>query len=202
MPNKTLFTILYVSLLSLAFQTSNAQWGGFGGRGGRGNQTTPLVAANDKDGNGWLDKQERDSVRRPSDNQTSVTYNPMLKPEDVKWYTADEPLYDIQTLRTIFLEFENQDWEAELEYFFHTDVEVPAKMIVDGKTYENVGVRFRGNSSYSSADTGWKRPLNISMDFIENKQYLFGYRTLNLMNSHNDASFLRQVLYNQIAEST
>jgi hypothetical protein len=35
-------------------------------------------------------------------------------------------------LRTLFLEFENADWEKELSDFHGTDVEVPAKLIVDG----------------------------------------------------------------------
>ncbi|MFC1781608.1 PDZ domain-containing protein, partial [Planctomycetota bacterium] len=61
-----------------------------GGRGmGRGgsNRTTDFVKNYDKDGNGWLDTEERNSARRPSGNQTSVTYNPMLTPSDVTWYS-------------------------------------------------------------------------------------------------------------------
>ena len=33
-------------------------------------------------------------------------------------------------LRTLFLEFESADWEKELADFYHTDVEVPAKLTV------------------------------------------------------------------------
>jgi ribosome-binding ATPase YchF (GTP1/OBG family) len=65
----------------------------------------------------------------------------------VKSY-PDAPLYDPKTLRTIFFEFENADWEKELADFNNTDVEVPAKLTVDGKIYPNVGVHFRGASSF------------------------------------------------------
>ena len=58
------------------------------------------------------------------------------------------PLYDPATLRTIFLEFENADWEQELADFHNTDVDVPATLTVDGKTYQDVGVHFRGMSSF------------------------------------------------------
>ena len=51
-----------------------------------------------------------------------------LKPADVKSYTT-EPLYDPRVLRTIFLQFENADWEQELAAFNNTDVEVPAVVI-------------------------------------------------------------------------
>lgn len=121
-----------------------------------------------------------------------------LTPSDVKAY-ADAPLYDAKTLRTFFLEFEDSDWERELADFYHTDVEVPAKLTVDGKTYSDVGVHFRGTSSYMMAGEGRKRSLNLSMDYVHDAQNLYGYRTLNLLNSQADPTFLRTVLYNHIA---
>ena len=72
-----------------------------------------------------------------------------LAPTDVKPAAAAD-LFDAKTLRTLFLDFDNSDWEAELEAFHSTDVDVPAKLTVDGKTYSGVGIRFRGMSSYMS----------------------------------------------------
>jgi spore coat protein CotH len=116
----------------------------------------------------------------------------------VKSY-PNAPLYDAAVLRTLFLEFENKDWEAELADFKGTDVEVPATLSVDGKKYPNVGVHFRGMSSYMMVGAGSKRSLNLSMDFVNSKQRLYGHKTLNLLNSHEDASFLSTVLYSHIA---
>jgi spore coat protein CotH len=110
-------------------------------------------------------------------------------------------LYEPTVLRTFFLEFEDKDWEAELADFYHTDVEVPATLIVDGKKYPNVGVRFRGASSFFGVSAGSKRSFNVSLDFVNKKQRLYGYKTLNLLNSHDDPSFLSTVLYSQIARS-
>jgi len=62
-----------------------------------------------------------------------------------------------------------------------------------------VGVRFRGNTSYSMVSAGLKRPLNLTIDYVNDDQRLLGYRTLNLHNSHTDPSFLRTVLYQYIA---
>ncbi|MBC8003143.1 MAG: CotH kinase family protein [Opitutaceae bacterium] len=109
------------------------------------------------------------------------------------------PLFDPETLRTAFLEFENADWEKELADFYNTDVEVPAKLTVDGKTYPDVGVHFRGASSYFTVREGLKHSLSISMDFVKEDQRLGGYRTLNLLNSHGDPTYLRAVLYYQVA---
>jgi spore coat protein CotH len=102
-------------------------------------------------------------------------------------------------LRTLFLEFENPDWEAEMADFNNTDVEVPATLRVDGKVYKGVGVHFRGASSFMMVPAGRKRSLNLSMDFINPDQRLYGYKTLNLLNAHGDPTFLRTVMYLDIA---
>jgi spore coat protein CotH len=121
-----------------------------------------------------------------------------VSPSDVPSH-AGKPLYDTGVLRTWFLTFESPDWEKELEAFHDTDVEVPARLMVDGKTYEDVGVRFRGMSSYGMVGPGQKRSLNLSLDAFKEGQAIDGFRTLNLLNSHEDPSFLRAVLYCEVA---
>jgi spore coat protein CotH len=83
--------------------------------------------------------------------------------------------------------------------FKNTDIDVPATLIVDGKTYPNVGVSFRGASSFGMVPAGSKRSLNLSMDHADSKQRLLGYKTLNLLNSNGDPTFLSSVLYSLIA---
>ena len=123
---------------------------------------------------------------------------PQVSPSQVKMYGA-EPFYDPSVLRTFFFEFENADWETELADFYNTDVEVPATLTVDGQVFRDVGMRFRGNSSYFIVPAGRKRSFNVSLDFVHENQNLGGYRTFNLLNANQDPSFLRSVLYNHIA---
>ena len=123
---------------------------------------------------------------------------PKVSPADV----ANQPstdLYDPAVLRVLFLDFEDKDWEAELADFYRSDVEVPATLTVDGKTYRDVGVHFRGMSSYFTVSPGYKRSLNLSLDFVDPKQTLMGAKTLNLLNAHEDPSYLSSVLYSHIA---
>ncbi len=150
--------------------------GGFGGPGGPG-------------GPGFRGRNENREPPRPG---------PKLSPAEVESF-PEATLYAMKTLRTFFLEFENADWEKELADFHGTDVEVPAKLVVDGKTYPDVGVHFRGMSSFMMVGEGRKRSLNLSLDFVNEEQRIGGYRTLNLLNSHEDPTFLRAVLYCQIA---
>lgn len=72
-------------------------------------------------------------------------------------------------------------------------------MIVDGKTYENVGVGFRGASSFFMVGAGSKRSLNISMDLVKSDQKLLGYKSLNFLNSNGDGTLMRSVLYSHVA---
>ncbi|MBC7815419.1 MAG: CotH kinase family protein [Planctomycetaceae bacterium] len=122
---------------------------------------------------------------------------PRVSPDEIT--PIDAPLYDPQILRTIFIDFDHKDWEAELADFNNTDVEVPATLTVDGKKYPNVGVHFRGMSSYMMIPAGSKRSLSLSLDFVDSKQRLYGYKSLNLLNAHEDDSFLNTVLYSDIA---
>ncbi len=108
-------------------------------------------------------------------------------------------LYDISVLRTIFIDFENEDWESELEDFHGTDVDVAATVTVDGKSYPNCGIHFRGMSSYGMVPAGYKRSLNVSMDMVDEDQRLLGYKTLNLLNGNGDESMMSTVLYSHIA---
>ena len=109
----------------------------------------------------------------------------------------DKALYDASILRTIFIEFPGEDWETELADFYRTDVEMPVDMTVDGETYKGVGVQFRGNSSFFGVSAGQKRSFNIRMEYGDHKG-LYGYKTLNLLNSHADPSFLRHVLFDHV----
>ncbi len=123
---------------------------------------------------------------------------PPIKPADLP-SGGSAGLYDLTTLRTIFLRFENTEWERELADFNNTDVDVPASLTLDGVTYRDVGVHFRGMSSFMMVPDGSKRSLNLSIDYVHETQRLLGYRTLNLLNANGDPTFLRQVLYTEIA---
>ena len=113
--------------------------------------------------------------------------------------SADEPFYDVKVLRTIFIQFPAPNWEALLEPNYRRDVDVPAVVTIDGRTYRDVGVRFRGNSSYRMVPSGFKRSLNLSLDAVHADQAVGGYNTLNLLNANGDPTFVRTILYSEIA---
>ncbi|MGE0446757.1 MAG: CotH kinase family protein [Vicinamibacterales bacterium] len=194
-----------VAIVALATATGGAQFGGFG----FGRPEQKIVEQFDRDNDGRLNAVERRAARNYLEGQrgrgrrnffpANVSNGARVVPADIKPPYPATPLYDMATLRTIFIDFPGVDWEDELETFYNTDVEVPASVIVDGKTYDQVGIHFRGNSSYRQVPAGYKRSLNLSFDFVHGKQDLRGYRTLNLLNSHEDPTFLRTALSQEIA---
>lgn len=130
-------------------------------------------------------------------NMPEATQGPTIQKSSVKPVEGD--LYDLSILRTVFIDFESDDWEKELEDFHNTDVDVPATLTVDGKSYANCGIRFRGASSYGHVSSGYKRSFNVSVDMAEDSQRVLGYKTLNLLNGHGDSSLMSTVLYSHVA---
>ncbi len=192
------------------------QGGGPPGFGGS-REERKLVKQFDTNGDKWLNAEERKRAReflvkekasggnrqrgfgpRPMQRGEPAQPGAKISPADVKSY-ADTPLYASNVVRTLFIDFEEADWEKELADFHGTDVDVPAKLTVDGKTLRHVGVHFRGMSSHMMVGEGSKRSFNVSIDYVHDKQNLLGYRTLNLLNSHEDPSFLRSILFYQVA---
>jgi hypothetical protein len=123
---------------------------------------------------------------------------PKLTPADVQ-NCGPAPLYASNVLRTIFLEFENPNWETELADFKGSDVLLPARVTVDGRIYPDVGVHFRGTSSYATVGAGRKRSLTLAMDFVHGDQRLHGCSTLHLLNASGDPTLLRTVLFLHVA---
>ena len=182
---------------------------GFGG-GRRGPRPAEkLVNQFDKNEDGKLTGAERQTAldARGGGNVTLLNESSLKEgvQNDARASLASVPegsptLYDSQTLRTLYLRFHHEDWYEQMNAFYRTDIEVPADMVVDGQIYSEVGVHFRGTSSYFTVDSE-KKSFNIAVDYAEDGQRLYGYKTLNLLNGHVDASFLREVLFNQISRA-
>ena len=106
----------------------------------------------------------------------------------------DSDLYDTGTLRTLHLEFAQANWWDLLEANYDSGVDIPAQLTVDGVLYPDVGVHFKGNSSYALTGSSEKKSFSISMDAFVEDQDLLGYDSLNLNNCFMDPTFMRETL--------
>jgi hypothetical protein len=104
-------------------------------------------------------------------------------------------LYDEGVMPILELRFSQSNWYTLLTNNYQSKTDLAATLTVDGVVYEGVGVRFRGNTSYQMVQNSQKKSFNISIDHTLPGQRLMGYKTLNLLNCNNDATFMREVLY-------
>lgn len=77
-----------------------------------------------------------------------------------------------------------------VEKYIHADI------IIDQDTITNVGVRFRGNSSYNHPGT--KKPVQLDFNEFVSGQKYDGMKKLNLSNGYLDPSQIREKLFMDI----
>jgi hypothetical protein len=122
-----------------------------------------------------------------------------FSPAEHMLHTGGQPstgLYEKPVIRTIDLYFSQPNYWTLLQQNYQSKTNLAATMVVDGVTYDSVGVRFKGNTSYTQVPAGsQKRSFNIQTDHVHAAQDLMGYETLNLNNGFQDASFLREVIF-------
>ncbi len=112
-----------------------------------------------------------------------------------------QDFYDINTINSVEITFEESNWEEILEEYYEAGDEerLVGDAIINGIEFLSVGVRYKGNSSYSPQND--KNPLNIKLDHIVDDQTFDGYGTLKLANGYNDPSFVRETLSYEIARN-
>ncbi len=112
--------------------------------------------------------------------------------------TGDQPgtgLYDEQIIRRVDLVFDQPNFWQQLLNNYADKIDLPATLIMDGVSYEQVGVRFKGQTSYTQIINRDKKSFNITMDYADENQDLMGYETMNFNNAYEDPSFIREMLY-------
>ena len=108
-----------------------------------------------------------------------------------------QDFYDTTVLRTIAITFDDANWLALLRANYASETNIRADVVVDGVTYPDVGVRIRGNTSYTGLPSGSEKfSLKLTMDFVDPEQKLMGYDSINLNNGFHDPTFMREVTYN------
>lgn len=112
-----------------------------------------------------------------------------------------QDLYDIENITIIRLTFEDSNWDYQMDQLYSAGNEgrLLGSAEVNGIQFDSVGVRYKGNSSYSSRNK--KNPLNIKLDYMISDQEYDNYGTLKLSNVYNDPSFVREVLGYEIARN-
>ncbi|TWU32194.1 CotH kinase family protein [Novipirellula artificiosorum] len=113
--------------------------------------------------------------------------------------------FDDTYVHEILITFEDADWYNTLYNSHATDADDPyfeASFVGDGIALDQVGVRFKGNSSFDG--TGIKKSIKIDFDEYDedNDALTFqGLKKLNLNNNYNDPTMLREKLFYDYASN-
>jgi len=112
-----------------------------------------------------------------------------------------QDFYDINTINTIEITFQESNWDYLLDQLVSAGQEgrLMGTVTINGTVFDSVGVRYKGNSSYSSNQV--KNPFNIKLDYIISDQELDGYGTLKLANGFKDPSMVREAMSYEIARN-
>ncbi len=118
---------------------------------------------------------------------------------------CSQDFFDVNVIKELKFVVEDDNWQQRLKQMKEDGGgRLEATMTWNGETYEGVGIRYKGNSSYFNvAKSGSnKLPFNIKVNDTEKKLRLPGrYQKIKLANSFRDPSFLREILAYEIARN-
>lgn len=108
-----------------------------------------------------------------------------------------QSFYDINTIQDIkvYFGFSNWDYRMDTATAGSDSYTLADSVIINGTLFQNCGVKFKGNSSYSANRV--KNPLHIKLDEFQNQDYQ-GYDDIKLGNGFSDNSMIREPLSYQI----
>ena len=117
----------------------------------------------------------------------------------VSFSSFSQDVFDVG-VRNIEIFFSEPNWDDTLDVYYANDIGerlVADSILIDGVADQNVGIKYKGNSSYNVANV--KNPMNIKLDYVNNGQSIDGYNVLKLSNGFRDPSFVREVLSYEMA---
>lgn len=119
-------------------------------------------------------------------------------------FCQGQDFYDINSVKDIKLEFADDNWSIQLDSLKYNGEKkrLIATLKINGVSYDSVGVRYKGNSSYYSVrkSGSQKLPFNVKVNYIKKDQKLpGGYTSIKLSNVFRDPSFIREALAYEVA---
>ncbi len=107
---------------------------------------------------------------------------------------SGQSLYDPATVQKIEITFAQQNWDSMLDTAKEGSEGylMAEKVVVNGQSFDSVGVKYKGNSSYSANRV--KNPFHIKLDYIIDNQSCDGFEDIKLSNGFQDPSMIREAL--------
>ena len=131
-----------------------------------------------------------------SNLKSQEIYNPQAL------YDAPEGVFDVSFVREMNLVFEDPNYHSLLvnSFFNAPSYRIPATLNFEGESYDSVGVRYKGNSTFClPTDQGNRKvPYNIEMNHFIQGQKLENLKKIKLANAWMDPTFAKEITASHI----
>jgi len=111
---------------------------------------------------------------------------------------AGDDLYSTTKVHDLRINFTQPNWAELLDSLRnYGEGMILANIVVDGTSYADVGVRYRGRKSFKAGLD--HNPFHLKLDYIRKSQNHQGYKEIKLSNALRDPSMVREVMSYEIA---
>jgi spore coat protein H len=109
----------------------------------------------------------------------------------LKAQNEGDSIFNSNQIHEVYFTFSQPNYWDSLTYYYTIDtVYLKGNMEFNGVTYNDVGVKFKGNSSYNNPSD--KKSFKIDMNEFVSGQKVDGLKKFNLNNGFKDPTFLRE----------
>lgn len=127
---------------------------------------------------------------------SQTVYNPY------QFYESPGGLFDKDSVRSIYIDFIDPNYHSVLvnSFFTNPKYRIPATVSCNGITYDSVGVRYKGNSTFClpNDNNNPKVPYNLDFNYFISGQKFMGKKKLKLANAWMDPTFVKEFSASQI----
>ncbi len=109
---------------------------------------------------------------------------------DSKAQTEGDVFFGQAIVHDVYMTFPQANYWDSLVAYKPLELYLKGDVTIDGIFYANVGVKFKGNSSYSNPST--KKPFKVDLNEYVAGQDHDGLKKFNLNNGFKDPSFMRE----------
>lgn len=111
---------------------------------------------------------------------------------------TQKDFYDASVIQNIEIKFEQENWRYILDSLrFNGDAVLIGDVVVNGRTIEDAGVRYRATRSFQPG--GNRNGLDILLNHVDANSNYQGYTSVKLSSALRDPSMVREVLGYEIA---
>ena len=124
----------------------------------------------------------------------------LYNPQDL--YEPSGGLFDVDSVRSIYIDFQDPNYHTILEdaFFTNPSFRIPATLTLNGISYDSVGIRYKGNSTFClpNDNSNPKVPYNLDFNYWIAGQKFMGKKKVKLANAWMDPTFVKEFSASQI----